>query len=173
MQFAEVISGIIALGLAILIFTTTRHFPALPGGMPGPALFPYIISGMLGLFSMMLIASGLLPSRGRGCLSEVAPPGLPAGDTPRNDGGRWETSLAKGGGCINLVLFILSMVLFVLLVEAVGFILTALILCVGLMWRLGVALAKAIWISAGTVMVIFWLFAKIMLVPLPFGVLRL
>jgi hypothetical protein len=182
LKTAEIISGGISLGIAIFIFTTTRKFPSLPGGIPGPALFPYILSCMLGFFSVILICSGLFPSRElagqtktleRGCGDLQAKQPQPLESGSQDVGEVLAAPLSKWEGFINMVLVILGMIFFVLFVKEVGFILIALLLCVGLMLRLGVSPIKAVCISTGTVMVIFWLFAKLMLVPLPSGVIGL
>jgi putative tricarboxylic transport membrane protein len=163
LKLANVISGGLFLGFSVFIFTETMKFPSLPGGIPGPALFPYILSGGMAFFSILLICSGLFSSR-----SVVEPSQSPEGisqDSPP------APSLSRRQGLINMALVILGMVLFVVFVNRVGFILFGFILCTGLMWRLGVAPLKAICIGSVAVMVIFWLFAKLMMVPLPLGVL--
>jgi hypothetical protein len=181
LKMVELISGGISLGIAIFTFIATRKFPSLPDGIPGPALFPCILSCMLGFFSIILICSGLLSRKSAGrmktrqsCCGDLqAKQQQPPAGGPQNDKAILTAPLSKREGFINMGLVILGMFLFVLLVNKVGFILSGLALCAGLMVRLGVSPLKAVCISIGSVMLIFWLFAKLMLVPLPSGVLRL
>lgn len=175
MRLAEAFSGLISLAIALFIFITAMHFPSLPGGMPGPALFPCIISCVLGFFSIILICSGLFGVRlfvNKQNDRDVSQFG-PQSEAFQEDGKSQVNSIAKRDGVINMTLIILAMIFFVLFVEKVGFILTGFIICAGLMWRMGVPLIKAILVSTGTVMLIFWLFVKLMLVPLPLGVISL
>lgn len=50
------------MGLAILVWITSRHFPTLPEGYPGPALFPRVIAVLLLLAGLGLVVGGVKPS---------------------------------------------------------------------------------------------------------------
>lgn len=133
------ISTIVVL-IGILVFISSRQFPAMPEGHPGPGLFPSV----LGVF---LILSGFV------LLSDTFKPG----DIP--------TAFRQGNW--RSVLIILSIiVLFPLVQPFIGFlgILSISILAIGLLMRL--SLVKSILVSLFTTGFIYLIFNVILHVPL-------
>lgn len=58
---SDVIIGVITLGLAIFVYIETLGFPTTTAtpGVPLASFFPRILGGTLGLFSILLIISGI------------------------------------------------------------------------------------------------------------------
>jgi putative tricarboxylic transport membrane protein len=139
---------LVVFGGAVLVYI--RNFPTLEEGYPGPALFPKILSILFIVAGLALIVQGAksrLPvitvDRGR--------------FTPRR--------------IIN-VAFVLGVVVFYIYVsEPLGFILTTAIILFALTKWLRVPIVQSLIVTVGVTLVIYTLFAKLLLVPLPWGIL--
>lgn len=135
----------IALGVSVLLYV--RGFPELPGGYPGPALFPGIIAGLFVVFGLVLVVQVI---RGMSVPGETA--GEPA---PRR------TAMTSAAAAI------LAVPAYLILAEFVGFTTAMGTVTTVLMLKLGVRPIVAFPIGAAVALVIMYVFAGFLLVPLP------
>lgn len=61
------------MGLAILVWITSRHFPTLPEGYPGPALFPRVVAVLLLLAGLGLVIGGVKAAAGESQSARIRP----------------------------------------------------------------------------------------------------
>ncbi len=153
MRFNDAVFGVALIVFAIAMIAYTRTFPALFGQQFGPDLFPVVIGvGMLGC-GVLLTISGLASRR----------------TVPLVDLGDWA---GNRDAWINLVLVIAALVFYIFASGPLGFIPVSLIILLTLLLRFGVGLLLAIAVAIVTTLVIHQIFAKFLLVPLPWGVLE-
>ena len=152
MRFNDSVFGLILIVFAIAEISYTRTFPRLHGQDYGPDLFPIIIGAGLMLFGCILTA--------RGWAHRTAQPMLVVGDWAHDR-----------GNVINVVILLGSIVFYIVFSTWLGFIPTALLIQSILLVRLGSSLITSVIIAAISTMVIHTLFAKLLLVPLPWGLL--
>jgi putative tricarboxylic transport membrane protein len=147
------------IGVALVLFAAamiwyTRTFPEMPGQHYGPALFPGLIGIGFLLTGVILIARGVARLR----------------TEPLFSGGAW---LRSGPHVINFVAIVGGLLLYILVSDRLGFILTSLLLLVGwlLLFRGGRPISSLA-IALGVTLAVDYLFSKLLLVPLPAGVLQ-
>jgi putative tricarboxylic transport membrane protein len=134
-----------------LVVAGTIGYPTLDGAHPGPSLFPRLLGGLMILFG------GALGWRG-----------LRAGDVSERVA--W-LGLLESAAFVN-ALFVLGGVLFyIVLVERLGFLLTAATVLAAVMWRLEVPRIRALVVAVLLAIAVHLLFAKLLRVPLPTGLL--
>ncbi|HSC71730.1 MAG TPA: tripartite tricarboxylate transporter TctB family protein [Candidatus Methylomirabilis sp.] len=128
-----------------LVIAGTLNYPQLETGYPGPALFPRILGGLMILFGGSL---GLFGLRSRDV---------------------WASDWLRGRSLLNALFVLAGTIAYMLFADDLGFLPTASLILFGLMWWLHVrpltAAAVAICLSLGT----YFLFAHVLLVPLPRG----
>ena len=154
----DYIGGGIFICLGIFIWVYTWHFPILTeagGRHPGPALFPQVLGTLFIFFSLLVILEGRRKSK--------APP--PA----EGEGGNVEIIGEKN--YFNPVLVIILIAAFIVVAPHLGFIITGWAVLFILMWKLHVKPIKASIISAIVICFIYFVFAKVLRVPLPRGFL--
>lgn len=156
MRVNDAVSGAILIVLALLMMNHTRTFPRLHGQEYGPDLFPLLIGAGLVVCGGLLVARGLMERRLSGRAEPLVALGPWARDPRR---------------LIDFGCFVGGIVLYTLLSEPVGFIPLAFGLTVLLMLRFGARAAVALPAAAATTLVIHTMFAKVLLVPLPWGLL--
>lgn len=155
MKVNDAISGGIFLALAIFAFVQAGKFPAMPGVPYGPSLFPRLVAVVMGLGGAMLIWSGLKSARSEpwGALADWA-------YDPRS----------------YLIFFSIigSVVAYILLADILGFLLISFLLLLLLFCvTRGVRpLASNLVIAAVTSVLIYFVFAEMLRVPLPYGVVE-
>lgn len=142
-----------AIGLLLVLFASAvlvhvQGFPELENGYPGPALFPQVLSILFIVCGIGLAVQGI--RNGERLLGIDLGAVTPAG---------W----------LNIACVLGAAVAYILLVEYVGFLILSFAILVALMWWFGVKLFPSLVASAGVTLAIFLLFAKILLVPLPWG----
>jgi putative tricarboxylic transport membrane protein len=129
---------------------TVRDFPELPGGYPGPALFPSIIGALCIVFGLALLGQVLrgtvVPGDQRAAERE---PGLVA----------WSNALS----------LILAVPAYLLLAARLGFLLSMTLLSSALMLKLRVRPLVAVVTSVAVATVASYVFADVLRVPLPRG----
>jgi putative tricarboxylic transport membrane protein len=138
----------IAFGAAI--FWKIRDFPELPGGYPGPALFPGILATLFIVFGL-----ALLMQVARGTVVGQEGPQLP----PE----AWTVAVP------NAAAVILAVPAYVLLAPRLGFVLTMALVSIALMLKLRVGLLTAVLVSVGVAFAASYVFADVLRVPLPRG----
>jgi putative tricarboxylic transport membrane protein len=134
-----------------LIIGDTLKFPPLEGGQPGPALFPRILACLMIIFGALVSVNGL---RARDTSDKVA----------------WR-ELYRNPGFINALFVLGGVVAYILFVEKTGFLIIATLVTFVLMLRLRVRFLLALVVSVVFTNLVYLLFAKILLVPLPTGLL--
>ena len=153
MQANDAVTGAIFTVLAVVIFFVAGTFPDFPGQRYGPALFPQILAVGLGCCGLLLIARGV---------------------RARQQGGAW---IALDGWArnpvhvISLLLVLALVTIYILISEAIGFLLVAFGLLLILMLWFGVKPLTAVITSAIATYVTHWFFGSMMRVPLPRGIL--
>jgi putative tricarboxylic transport membrane protein len=153
MRFNDAIFGVLLIVFAIAEIAYTRTFPTLHGQAYGPDLFPILIG--VGL----LITGGVLTVRGF-TLRAAA---------PLVEIGAWA---ADRRNVVNFALVLLALLFYIAASDWLGFILTAFIIMLVLLKSFGSGMATAVVIAALTTLGIHTLFARVLLVPLPWGLLQ-
>lgn len=144
-------AGLVSIGLGIFIFTQTVSYPSLEKGHPGPGLFPNLLATLFLVFGGVLVFKARKPAN----LPEGSP-GMPPG--PKR--------------IFNAFFVLAIIVIFVTVVNTVGFLITSALLLFALMKRLGVTILKSAIASVMITLFINLMFSKLLRVPLPPGILR-
>jgi hypothetical protein len=138
--------GLIIFAVAVLFYT--RTFPTLEKGYPGPSLFPNVLAVLFIISGITLVVQGI--RSGERIL-------------------RFETSGITGRGLINILLALGAIFFYIFLSDFLGFQITSFILLFGLMKWLRVSTPWSLVMACGVTLAIYVLFAKILLVALPWG----
>jgi putative tricarboxylic transport membrane protein len=152
--YGDLVSGGLAVAFGITVLVYIRGFPQLPGGQPGPALFPGIIAALFVLFGGILVVRWFAQRRAGVGVGEAEQPERPTTKA-------WLTALAMCG----------AVVVYLLVVDLLGFTLTMSVLLFALMKALGVRTLVAAVAAVATAAVLMLLFQMVLLVPLPTGIL--
>ena len=151
MKISDTVVGAGFVTAGALIIAGTLNYPTLDAGHPGPSLFPRILGGLMAVFG------GL-----------VSLEGLRTGDATQDV--EW-LLLHKSTSFINAVFVLVGVTAYILFVEKLGFLLMGALLLFVVMWRLKVPPLKALIVAVVFNTIVHFLFAKIMRVPLPLGIL--
>ena len=148
-----VIGGALVL-FALAMIWYTRTFPEMPGQHYGPALFPVLIGIGLLVSGAVLIVSGLTRLRVE----------------PLFRGGDW---LRSRRHAINFVAVVGGLLLYILISDRLGFVPTALLLLFGwlVLFRGGRPMSSLV-IALAVTLGVDYVFSRLLLVPLPLGVLQ-
>ncbi len=154
MRVNDALSGVVLVVLALAMIAYTRTFPAMPGQDYGPALFPTLIGLGLILAGLTLI--------GQGWAARARAPWI---DAAVAFGSRRQLG--------RLLAVPASLILYMLLADPLGFILTAWLLLFGLLllFRGGQALSSTL-IALVVTLIVHYAFTQWLLVPLPPGLLQ-
>jgi putative tricarboxylic transport membrane protein len=151
MRINDAVVGVALIALAIAILFHIQAYPLIPGQKYGPALFPgFIAAGFIA-------TGGLLVVRGVRAgfpLFQLAP---------------WLRSPAL---VTNFLAVCAALVLYIVAADALGFVLTGVIILVALFLKFGVRARRALVTAVVATLVIHLLFYKLLRVPLPWGVLE-
>jgi len=160
MRFNDAITGCVLVIFALAEIAYTQTFPSLFGQSYGPELFPRIIGFGLIATGLLLVVRGV-----RQKVQEKRRTGID---------GRWikpgpwvQQSRLK----INVLLVMLALVAYILFSDWLGFILMSMLILSVLLVRLGSTTLVALLIASVTTACLQLLFANLLLVPLPAGVL--
>jgi putative tricarboxylic transport membrane protein len=134
-----------------LVIVGTLGYPSLDGSHPGPALFPRLLGGL------MMVLGGALGWHG-----------IATGDVSERLAWR---DLTRSTPFVNALVVLAAVVGYVLLVERLGFIATAALLLAVVMWRLDVPRLRTVVIAVVLAVVVHAMFAKVLRVPLPTGLI--
>ena len=155
MKFDDTILGTVLLVFAVLVVSYAQTFPTLAGMSVGPELFPTIIGSGIGACGLGLIATGLARRRiqARGPWVELAP---------------W----VRSGRLMGNALAVLgALVFYIFFSKPLGFHITAFVIVVAVMAKLGVSARAAAGFAVAVPLLIHYLFNDLLRVPLPWGVL--
>ncbi|MBL8697880.1 MAG: tripartite tricarboxylate transporter TctB family protein [Alphaproteobacteria bacterium] len=142
-------AGLAAFGAAVAWHAA--GFPRAPGHMFGAGLFPIVIGGGLVACGGLLVARGAVSGGLRG-ISLAA----------------WTEAGPRAAAAAAIAIAL--PVAFIWLLEPVGFLALATGSLVVLFLAVGVPLARSLAISVVASLVCYWLFAKLLRVPLPRGI---
>ena len=157
MKINDAIWGALLLLLSVVILIHIQSFPNIPGQKVGPSLFPGFIAVGLGTCALILIVTGLKARRhGPGQAQWI-------GTEP------WMRSPRH---ILALTLVIGVNVFYILLVDLLGFIPTAVIYLATLFAVFGVRTRWILPLALVVTLVIHFSFYKLLKVPLPWGLLE-
>ena len=150
MKISDTIFGIILTAFAVFVLAYSQSLPSLPGYAYGSGFFPS--------FSAVFILGGGILLLIRGIRDKK--PWLVLGE--------W-TKIPRL--VANICIIPLSLVFYIFASEWLGFVLTSFLLMSVMIWWLRGKIVSAVVISAVTAILIYVFLAKLMLVPLPTGIL--
>jgi putative tricarboxylic transport membrane protein len=153
MRFNDAIFGVLLIAFAIAEIAYTRTFPSLHGQAYGPDLFPILIGVGFLITGAVLTVRGIM-LRTAAPLVEI---------------GAWA---ADRRNVVNFALVVLALLFYIAASDWLGFILTAFLIMVVLLKSFGSGTAAAVVIAVLTTLGIHTLFARVLLVPLPWGLLQ-
>ena len=146
MRVNDALIGAVLLLLSLAVLWHVRTFPPVPGQPYGSALFPTLAACGLAVTALLLIVRGL---RSR----------MP-----------WlQTSEAGRSGRIAAAVTIASLVFYLLLSQQVGFVVSAVLMLIAMLWAYGVRPALVVPVAVIAALVIHSIFYKLLKVPLPWG----
>ena len=157
MKLNDAVWGALFALLGAAILWHVQGFPRIPGQNVGPALFPGVLATALLVCGAILIASGLKARRAAGAAARWAM----APEWFRSD-----------PHVVAFAVLVASNVFYLLVVDRLGFLLTAFVYLAALMWVLRVRLAVAAPVALIMALAIHYAFYKLLRVPLPWGVLQ-
>ena len=142
-----------AIGLFLILFAAVvlwhvQSFPSLDNGYPGPALFPSVLAVLFIFCGIGLILQGV---RQREKLL------------------KFDTGTLTLSGLLNILFVLGTIVCYIFLAQYAGFLIFSFLVLLILMKWLKVKPLASILMSSAVTLVIYLLFAKILLVPLPWG----
>lgn len=143
---SDVVLGGVAVLLGVAVYLGSLNFPHMADGWPGPGLFPRILGVLLALFGAVVVVEAFRPHESRELSYQPA-------------------NIVKAG------LVLVSVAIYVAVVQRLGFLPTATLLLVGLMLMLNVRLRVALPASVAVALLCVLLFEKVLRVPLPPGIL--
>ena len=152
MRFNNAAPGAFLIAFALAVMAYATSFPSLHGQDYGPDLFPTLIGVGLLVCGIILVIQGLA--------QRASVPMIEIGD--------WAQDRSN---IINVVALLGCIVFYILASDALGFIPTSLLVLTTLLIRFGSTLAMSLLLAAITTLIIHTLFAKVLLVPLPWGIL--
>ena len=167
MRINDAITGAVLVIFAVAEIAYTRTFPSLHGQSYGPNLFPALIGLALAMCGLVLIIRGLIARRTTGqaivndAVNTTAVKWIDLGNIAESNHAR-----------INALLIIVFLLVYIFLSDWLGFIPLSLIIVAVMLHRLGSPLVVACSVAIVTTAVIQILFAKVLLVPLPAGLLQ-
>jgi putative tricarboxylic transport membrane protein len=142
-----------AIGVFLIIFSAAvlwhvQSFPSLDNGYPGPSLFPSVLAVLFILCGIGLIIQGV---------------------KAREKLLKFDTGSLTLPGLLNIFFVLGAIVSYILLAEYIGFLIFSFAVLLILMRWLKVKALSSVLMAVGVTLVIYILFAKILLVPLPWG----
>jgi putative tricarboxylic transport membrane protein len=153
MRFNDAVFGVLLIVFAIAEIAYTRTFPALHGQAYGPDLFPILIGVGFLITGAVLTIRGVAQRAG----------------APLVEVGEWA---ADRRNVVNFALVLLALLFYILASGWLGFIPTSFIIMVVLLSSFGCRPVTSLVVAALTTLAIQALFARVLLVPLPWGLLQ-
>jgi len=153
MKLNDAVFGLLLLLLGGAVLAVVQGYPQIPGQKVGPALFPGIIAAGLCVAGLALIARGW---------RERA-------DVPWVTMQEWVRSPRH---LMGFVVALGSVLFYIFVSEALGFIITSVLILAANFLVLKVPPARAVLIAVVATLVIHLAFYKGLRVPLPWGVLK-
>jgi putative tricarboxylic transport membrane protein len=156
MRLNDAVWGAIVALLGVAILVANRNFPTIPGQHYGPALFPGLIAVGLLVCGAVLVYQGIVGRARTGQGRWIA----------------WDAWTRSPRHVVALTVVIGVNVLYVALVDRLGFVITAVAY---LSAAFAVFRVRARWVvplAIAVTLIIHYIFYKLLRVPLPWGVLN-
>ena len=150
MKINDAVFGALLLLLGVVLLVHVQAFPKIPGQQVGPAMFPGLIASGLAVCGLLLIVSGY---------------GKRATE-PWYETAEW---MRSGRHFLSFVAIVGGVAAYVLLADAVGFLIVAPVLLWIWFTVLGVRKGTAVVVAIVSALVIWYAFYKLLRVPLPWG----
>ncbi|HWO74506.1 MAG TPA: tripartite tricarboxylate transporter TctB family protein [Bacillus sp. (in: firmicutes)] len=146
MTLANRVIGTILLLLSVYVWVTANAFPEATGVGPGADFFPKLTAAVLGVLSILLVL--------------------------KKENTEDPIFLVAGNQALKFVLGFLAMIVFVFLIEGIGFTITAVLFTAGWMWLMGIRkIVKLTIVSVFIGLLITLVFEQLLNVPIPHGIL--
>jgi len=160
-KFKDAVWGALLLAFSAALLVHVQGFPKIPGQQVGPSALPGALAVGLAICGALLLVSGLRAHFGRA----------------KSEGRvtRWVELpewFASRPQVLGFVVLVGINVLYLLVVQRLGFILTGVVYLTALMWALRVPPVRALVVSTLMTLLIHYAFYKLLRVPLPWGVLQ-
>jgi putative tricarboxylic transport membrane protein len=152
MKINDAFWGVLLMALGAAVLWAVRGYPNIPGQPVGPALFP-------GLIAMGLCAGGALL--------------VWQGWRDRNNAPWWvwESWVRSPRHAGALAVLLGSVVFYILVSDALGFLITAVLMLLALFRSLQVAWGRSVFWAVVATWGVHFAFYKLLRVPLPWGIL--
>ena len=148
MRTSNTVIGLLLIIFACAVLIHVQSFPKLDNGYPGPALFPEVLSVLFIFCGAGLIIQGL---------------------RRREKVLNFDLGNISAAGWINMGFVLGAVACYIFLAEYAGFLIFSFVILMILMKWLKVKILPSLVMSAVVTVAIYLLFAKILLVPLPWG----
>lgn len=169
MRVNDAIVGVVLVVFSLMVITYSTTFPTLHGQAYGPSLFPILIGSCLATCGLLLIIRGLLVQR---FVTSDKPTRTDGGTGTKSDNwiqwGDWVNDRSRR---INMLLVPSLLIIYILLSDFIGFIPLSVLMLGVMLYRLGSSPFLSLLIAVLTTGLLQLLFAKVLLVPLPAGLL--
>lgn len=168
----DLVSGAVSVLFGVGVVVYVQGFPQLEDGSPGPALFPGIVGGLFVLFGLILVGRWIR-HRVTGtatAAAQAAEPGT-AAEPVGGEETRTDVAISPATAWINAAAVVGTVVFYLLVVDLLGSTLTLGICIFALAWRLGARVWVALVSAVVTATLIYLIFERLLLVPLPDGFL--
>ncbi|MDU9005179.1 tripartite tricarboxylate transporter TctB family protein [Sedimentitalea todarodis] len=152
MRFNNAIPGTLLILFALAEIAYAATFPRLHGQNYGPDLFPTLIGIGLIVCGTILIFQGIA--------QRATVPLIQIGDWAQDR-----------DNVLNVVMVLGCIVFYILLSDSLGFIPSSLLILTILLIRFGSSWRTSLIVAIATTFIIHTVFAKVLLVPLPWGIL--
>ncbi|MBT2772234.1 tripartite tricarboxylate transporter TctB family protein [Halomonas sp. ISL-60] len=151
MTLPDRIGGVVLVMLGVAVVIASLGLPAIPGQPVGPAIFPTVLGAALGLSGLMIFAK-------------------PQRQAAQESQGREVLSII---GTLRLLSPVAVLILGYFIMESVGFLLTGFLIVLIISLLLRGSVVGSLLLSAVMTVVIYTIFASLLRVPLPAGILSL
>ena len=151
MKLNDAIFGLVLLVLGATVLFVIQGFPKIPGQPVGPALFPGLIAFGLCVAGALLVARAL--------------------KRPRQAWLVWDDWVRSPRHVLALAVLLGAVVFYIVAVDWLGFLPTAVLILVALFSALRVPPARSVLLAIAATLVVHFAFYKLLRVPLPWGLL--
>ena len=148
MRVSNTVIGLGTIIFSIWVLLYASNFPKLEQGYPGPSLFPMVLAVLFIFAGIVLIVQDL-----RSGAKKL----------------KFDISDLSRVHLINIGLTLAAILFYIFVSDVLGFLITSFIILLILMKRLRVSTLWSFIMACGVTFSIYTLFAKILLVPLPWG----
>lgn len=152
MRFNNALPGTLLILFAMAEIAYAMSFPRLHGQNYGPDLFPTLIGIGLMVCGVILIVQGMA--------ERATVPMIKVGDWAQDR-----------GNVLNVIIVLGCIVFYILVSGSLGFIPCSLLILTTLLVRFGSTWRTSLFVAVLTTFVIHTVFAKVLLVPLPWGIM--